>query len=108
MFSKAAGMQPSGRWHWWAIFIDSAIATGGIDILIEGNQNLTAASTGLEQVIGVKSLAIKSNPLLQDLNPLANLETVVEALEVQTNAGLGDCGIGAGVGLAGWRGPVCR
>ena len=73
-----------------ALHIDSAIATGGIDILIEGNQNLTSLD-GLEQVIGVASIAIKSNPLLQDLNPLANLETVVGALEVQTNLGLSDC-----------------
>ena len=73
-----------------ALHVDSAIATGGIDILIEGNQNL-ASLDGLEQVIGVNSIAIKSNPSLQDLNPLANLETVVGALEVQTNLGLGDC-----------------
>ena len=53
-----------------ALHIDSAIATGGIDILIEGNQNLTSLD-GLEQVIGVASIAIKSNPLLQDLNPVS-------------------------------------
>ena len=73
-----------------ALHVGSALASSGIDILIEGNQNLASLS-GLEQVIGVNSLAINSNPLLQDLNPLANLETVVGTLEVQTNVGLGDC-----------------
>ena len=73
-----------------AVHIESAIATGGIDILIEGNQNLTSLD-GLEQVIGVASIAIKSNASLQNLNPLAKLEKVVGALEVQDNLALGDC-----------------
>ena len=65
-------------------------ASGGIDILIEDNQNLSSL-VGLEKVYGVNSIAIKSNPLVQNLNPLANLERVVGALDVQTNVALSDC-----------------
>ncbi len=73
-----------------AVNASSAKASDGIDIIIEGNQKL-ASLDGLEQVISVNSIAIKSNPMLQNLNALANLEKVVEALEVQTNVVLEDC-----------------
>jgi len=73
-----------------ALHMGSVAATDGIDILIESNPKL-AGLDGLEQVFGVNSITIKSNPALQNLNPLANLKRVVGALEVQTNVALGDC-----------------
>lgn len=83
-------LRPAMMALFMALYAGSAVATDGIDILIEGNPNL-AGLDGLEQVFGVNSITIKSNPALPNLNPLANLERVVGALEVQTNVALGDC-----------------
>ena len=67
-----------------------AVAETGIDVVIEANPKLQDLK-GLEGVVAVNSLAIKSNPLLTNLNPLKNLEQVIGALDVQTNTALSDC-----------------
>ncbi len=71
-------------------FTSSALAAGGIDILIEGNESLQSL-TGLKGVIAVNSLAIKSNSALTNLDALKNLEEVVGALAVETNTVLSRC-----------------
>jgi len=68
----------------------STLANSGIEVVIEGNQSLQNLD-GLEGVIALKSLAIKSNDALTDLDGLRNLEKIAEALDVQTNATLKDC-----------------
>ena len=71
-------------------FTSSALAGGGIDILIEGNESLRSLK-GLKGVIAVNSLAIKSNSALTNLDALKNLEEVVGALAVETNTVLSRC-----------------
>ena len=87
--SKAAGVLLIllGSFNLWG---SSALANSGIEVVIEGNQSLQNLD-GLEGVIALKSLAIKSNDALTDLDGLRNLEKIAEALDVQTNAKLKDC-----------------
>ena len=72
------------------LWSSSTLANSGIEVVIEGNQSLQNLD-GLEGVIALKSLAIKSNDALTDLDGLRNLEKIAEALDVQTNATLKDC-----------------
>ena len=72
------------------LWSSSTLANSGIEVVIEGNQSLQNLD-GLEGVIALKSLAIKSNDALTDLDGLRNLEKIAEALDVQTNAKLKDC-----------------
>ena len=87
--SKATGVLLIllGSFNLWG---SSALANSGIEVVIEGNQSLQNLD-GLEGVIALKSLAIKSNDALTDLDGLRNLEKIAEALDVQTNAKLKDC-----------------
>lgn len=62
----------------------------GIDIVVEDNRSLQSLK-GLEGVISVNSVVIKSNAAITDLNGLKNLDRVIGALGVEANAALGNC-----------------
>ena len=75
----------------WVLVCKSHFVAGSsLDIVIEGNPVLQDLQ-GLEGVIALNTLTIKSNPGLTDLDPLKNLEQVAGALDVQTNDNLTDC-----------------
>ena len=74
----------------WCLCASVRAFGGGIDIVIEDNQSLHSLK-GLEGVIAVNSVVIKSNPALTNLDGLKNLDRVIGALGVEANTALGDC-----------------
>jgi len=90
-------MSAGNRFSWliavigaWSLCASARVFGTGIDIVIEDNQSLESLE-GLEGVIAVNSIVIKSNPSLTNLDGLKYLDRVIGALGVQANEALGNC-----------------